>query len=200
MVGLASHHAYIPSNWNDTGKYWSVFAIGHEFSVSEIKRNNPLFARGFEQVDINKSGLGQIDIERKFKKDYILLRQNFDFFQSKDSKMQNLIGGRVIPPQCAHEVQKALSPNLGVNLNNDGWSALLYRPYASRTPFNHELAIYVTMYYLSNLVRYRPDYLRNILAGEHKWLLDSFIVSSPSQFLHSITCRIVKENYRFGLL
>lgn len=48
---------------------------------------------------------------------------------------------------------------------------------------NDFLAIYILMFYLSSLVRYRPDTLRHLSQTKDRWILESFVVSTPVIFL-----------------
>ena len=54
---------------------------------------------------------------------------------------------------------------------------------------NEMHAIYVVMYFLGSLVRYRPDLLENMLLTKDAWLLERFIKSAPLTFLrHARNC------------
>lgn len=57
-------------------------------------------------------------------------------------------------------------------------------------PMNEELALYLTMFYMSELVRYRPDYLYSTLDSKVGWLLQSFVDFCPLKLLRKIIARI----------
>jgi hypothetical protein len=47
---------------------------------------------------------------------------------------------------------------------------------------NEEVAIYTVMFFMSEIVRYRPDYLDKILNSKAAWLLESVVVISSFKF------------------
>lgn len=58
-------------------------------------------------------------------------------------------------------------------------------------PMNEELAIYASMFFMGELVRYNPSYLYSILESESFWLLQSFVESCPIKFLRAMVARII---------
>jgi hypothetical protein len=48
---------------------------------------------------------------------------------------------------------------------------------------NEMLAIYVVMFSLGSLVRYRPDFLEGLLSTKDAWILERFIKTAPLTFL-----------------
>jgi len=64
-------------------------------------------------------------------------------------------------------------------------------------PFNTLLSIFGSLYYLSSLVRYQPDYLEHLLAANEAWLIRRFIGSAPEALLHLVFSRIVGETVSY---
>ena len=60
-------------------------------------------------------------------------------------------------------------------------------------PLNGEIAIYAVMFYLSELVRYRPDLLDNLLEQDAGWLLGSFVECCPLTFFHAMVYKITGQ-------
>ena len=87
-----------------------------------------------------------------------------------------------------------LSPNYGVHYFKNEYDfdiCLSYGP--GGIPMAEHLAIYAVMFYLSSLVRYRPDYLELMLATRPSWLIETFVVSCSVTFLRLIISRIVGQ-------
>jgi YaaC-like Protein len=57
---------------------------------------------------------------------------------------------------------------------------------AGPTPMNEPMAIYLAMFFLGSLVRYRPDVLDELLGTASAWLLESFVASAPLLFLRDL--------------
>ena len=51
------------------------------------------------------------------------------------------------------------------------------------TPMNEMLAIYIVMFFLGSLVRYRPDLLEAMLSTKDAWIIERFTKSAPLTFL-----------------
>jgi hypothetical protein len=50
-------------------------------------------------------------------------------------------------------------------------------------PMNEILAIYIVMFFLGSLVRYRPDLLEDMLSTKDAWIIERFTKSAPLTFL-----------------
>jgi hypothetical protein len=62
---------------------------------------------------------------------------------------------------------------------------------------NEVLAIYAVMFYLSSLVRYRPNYLESLLNHKPAWLIENFVNSTPETFLKMMVSKIVGTDFVF---
>lgn len=84
------------------------------------------------------------------------------------TSVQNLFPAKLYPSLQTHEQQ-----------------FMIFLPHKSKSliDFNEVLAIYVIMYYLSNLVRYFPNKLEVSTDDADRWLLKRFVESSPITML-----------------
>jgi len=56
---------------------------------------------------------------------------------------------------------------------------------------NEALAIYLCMFVLGSLVRYRPYLLDDLLGSPAAWLLESFVAYAPLLYLRAIASLIL---------
>jgi hypothetical protein len=94
--------------------------------------------------------------------------------------------GKAVPVKDPMDVVFAsISDYISHNPFNDDIPFLLNSPI--RTPklstMNEMHSIYIVMYFLGSLVRYRPDLLENMLSTKDAWILERFIKSAPLTFL-----------------
>lgn len=106
---------------------------------------------------------------------------------------------RVIPMQ---RIIHDLSPYISTHYFDDNRDFDLVVPYTDTThptpiPITEALAIYAIMFYLSSLVRYRPDYLEALLNTKPAWLIENFVTSTPETFLRIMVCKIIGIDYIF---
>lgn len=120
----------------------------------------------------------------------------FTFFQSKQTfnwPSDN------IPPTLENRdiVLKTfgnlLQPNY-YRTNFDYYISLPYLP-NKQIPMDETISIYLIMFYLSNLVRYNPKYLEELLSKKEAWIIDSFIRTCPLAYLRSMVSRITNTDY-----
>ncbi len=74
--------------------------------------------------------------------------------------------------------------------------ALPYTPYR-QAPLSEVLAIYAIMFYLSSLVRYKPNYLEELLNHKPAWLIEGFVNSTPETFLRIFISHIIGTDFIF---
>jgi YaaC-like protein len=68
----------------------------------------------------------------------------------------------------------------------------------STWPMNEMCAVYLSMFFMGSLVRYRPDLLEELLGTSAAWLLESFVNAAPLLFLRTITCLILNRMILFN--
>lgn len=64
-----------------------------------------------------------------------------------------------------------------------------------RTPL---VITYAVMHWLSELVRYNPEYLQSLLSGRYNWLVTEFVEICFLQFIDEICCEITGDNIGYG--
>ncbi len=68
----------------------------------------------------------------------------------------------------------------------------------STWPMNELCAIYLSMFFVGSLVRYRPYVLDELLGTSGAWLLESFVSSAPLLFLRTMACFILNRAMIFN--
>jgi hypothetical protein len=78
-----------------------------------------------------------------------------------------------------------ISDYISPNPFNDDIPFLLNSPIRAPklSTMNEMHSIYIIMFFLGSLVRYRPDLLENMLSTKDAWILERFIKSAPLTFL-----------------
>jgi hypothetical protein len=71
------------------------------------------------------------------------------------------------------------------------YALLPYSCKGNNYPIDEQIAIYLLMFFMGELVRYQPEDLDRILESKEAWLLRSFIESCPLRFLRIITSKIM---------
>jgi len=106
--------------------------------------------------------------------------------------------------QDAHflKIMETLNPYFSVHYYDDNKDFDLALPYQDTThttpiPMNEVLAIYAVMFYLSSLVRYRPNYLEALLNHKPAWLIENFVNSTPELFLRILVSKIIGTDFVF---
>ena len=120
----------------------------------------------------------------------------FDFYQTKVGKETDFTSEDAPVGSLVYKLKSVLQNKISPNYNKGELGAYLNFP-KNRTqvyPMNEELATYATMYYMSELVRYRPDYLYSILESEASWLFQSFVKFCPLKFLRAMVGRIIQPS------
>jgi hypothetical protein len=59
---------------------------------------------------------------------------------------------------------------------------------------NEFVAIYVIMFLLGSLVRYRPEILEKMLSSKDTWLIERFVKTAPITLLRHFR-NLVEDNY-----
>ncbi len=59
-------------------------------------------------------------------------------------------------------------------------------------------AVYLSMFFIGSLIRYRPDILEELLGTSAAWLLESLVNAAPLLFLRTITCVILNRMILFN--
>lgn len=173
-------------------KSWLVFTLPSVAPLRYYRSTFRDFFAEFEQVEKPQSVgppfrelFGFKSVEWSFN----------DFYQSKPEKEVDFVNNSILVGIYIQKLKDILGFWLTPNYYSDQFSGYLSFPKnrRDRSPINEELAIYIVMFFMSEIVRYRPDFLDEIFDSRAAWLLESFVETSPLKFLRAITSRIVKQ-------
>ena len=180
-------------------KAWSVLAIPSYVSKPILDSNFIKFDEYFEFVPTPApADLTFRDIFQFSKTEWAGL----DFYQFKESKVVALdsyhsdtaIKYGVV--SCLNILKEVFASSLEPNYLPDNNSFYVTIPLTindQKFPLHEDMAIYLGMFFMSELVRYQPWYLDKVLEDKESWLFRSFVESCPLKFLRMITSRIKNE-------
>lgn len=197
IAGIASDklepclHVHLVNKNDKTG--WAVIGIPGFNNVKKYSSSLHEFFKEFEQVEVPESQARQyFDMSN-------LNLSNFTFFQGK--KAIPWMGDNIPPALENHDlIKKTLGKLLQTNYFENNFDFYISLPYKTnrQLQMDETIAIYLIMFYISNLVRYNPAYLEELLSKKEAWLIESFIKSCPVTFLRSMISRIVGTDYVIG--
>ena len=171
---------------------WTIIGIPAVNNLDTFLSTQRNFLNNYQEVETDRNPL-----TRPFEMGVPELR-GYRFFQDiTPFQMANTIidiQGHNTKPM------NALAPYIAVHYFEDSWDFEITLPYEDTPtiiPMNEALATYATMFYLSSLVRYRPDYLESLLNHKPAWLIESFVNSTPETFLRIMICKIIGTDFTF---
>lgn len=180
---------------NDNKSYWSLIGINDFKDLLKYKKSLKIFSENFDQVEVSDLKLFKYNIREIFNID-AKTASAFTFFQSKN--VFPVPANNIVPDvefrKKNLESLKNIMQSYYFGRQYDFSIALPYS-LTKEEPLDETAAIYLIMYYLSCLVRYKPYYLEELLNRQEAWLIDSFIQSCPSTFLKGIISWIVDIDY-----
>jgi hypothetical protein len=179
----------------EEGTHWSVLAIPRTFEAATLPEPfRSEFDKRFELVAFGK------DRARTTFNMLMPEFSHFDFYENKETfagTAEGEIEGRIL----VEHIHEALPGCLTVPYIEGDEDFILSRPYEGpgrSWKMNECMAIYLVMFFLGSLVRYRPDYLDALLGSKAAWILESFVNGSPLVFLRLVTSRIIGRDYIFN--
>lgn len=194
VAGIASEklepclYVHLMNKNEKTG--WALIGIPGFNTVKKYSSSFREFFMEFEQVDVP-----ELQARQYFNMSNLNL-SNFTFFQGNKPIAWP---GDDIPPalECHDLIKKTLGKLLQTNYFDNDFDFYISLPYKinRQLQMDESIAIYLIMFYISNLVRYNPAYLEELLSKKEAWLIESFIKSCPLTFLRSMTSRIVETDY-----
>jgi len=170
---------------------WIVLSVPNSVPIRYFGSIYRKFFDEFEQVQTPKTASISFRELFGFKS---IEWSRFNFYQTKQGKEMGWINSLPIPPSfLTDKLRSILFPWIEPNFYEDNFTFYLNFPSnrIDKYAMNEEISIYCAMFFMSELVRYRPDYLDNIFDSKAAWLLESFVESCPLKFLRAITSRIV---------
>lgn len=175
---------------------WLMLALPKSCQPLLYKNVFKSFCEHFELTDF--SNINTFQLTRIFDLPSTQVRF-FDYYQSCESKKIDLSDKNVgVDPRKI--LQNLLTPWIAPSYYTEEFSGVFSLPQTTTNlyPFNDEIGIYIVMFYMSEIVRYRPDILDALLETKPSWLLESFVESCPLKFLRAITFRIVGHVFQIS--
>jgi hypothetical protein len=174
---------------NQTTSCWLILAIPKS---SQIERNWPCFRSIHKEFEKIKADPLAMQVLREMFGFESLDWTLFDFYQNKAGRELPVVNNQIPRDSLIQRLTSAFGSHLAPSYDDDSFSGLLSLPIRSTrwTAMNEEIAIYATMFFVSELLRYRTEYLEEILQTNAGWILKSFVESCPLKFLRIITSRI----------
>lgn len=168
---------------------WLILAIQKS---SQIERNWPCFRsihKEFEKIQADPQITQIMNDMFGFES---LDRTYFDFYQSKAGREVPIVNNQFPRDPSIQRLTSAFGSHLAPAYDDVSFSGFLSLPIRSTKwiAMNEEIAIYATMFFVSELLRYRTEYLEDILQTNAGWILKSFVEGCPLKFLRIITSRI----------
>lgn len=169
---------------------WSLVGMPGFDLFSKFKKSMSDFFKDYELVEIpkhigaNNFNMSPIELDA------------FSFFQNKEPislPSDNRLSDRFE----INNLVLALKKLFQTNYFSDNYDFQISLPYMlqKQVQIDETLSIYLIMFFLSSLVRYKPHYLENLLNSKDAWLIDSFVNSCPTTFLRSLVSRTIGEDY-----
>lgn len=164
---------------------WPLIGIASFSLCTPYQKAFKALYDNFEKVELPQfSGREYFDIEN-------FELSAYTFFQSKNTFNWHT---NQIPPafECRDLVSKTFGSMLQTNYYKSDFDYYISLPYSAnrQIPMDETVSIYLIMFYLSNLVRYNPSYLEELLSKKEAWIIDSFIRTCPLALLRSMASRI----------
>lgn len=185
---IPAYYSHIVNKESQTG--WALLALARRGLDFGYKKSFKKFNNSFEQVTLEQRLAKEI-----FEMNAREMNQ-FNFYQSR--KTINWPSANFTPEiDVTMSLRKSLEGIWQPNYFDEKVSFYISLPYSKKnqTPVNEIIASYVVMFYLSSLVRYRPDFLEKIYSKKDMWLIDSFIKFCPVTFLRNAIPLITNTDY-----
>lgn len=173
---------------------WTIIGIPTHTNLNDFLKLHVNFLNTYQEVEINKDllativGIGVPELSYyRFFQDKTILPMFIDIVPVYDL-MEKIIN--------------ALKPYFSAHYFDDNKDFDLVLPYQDATnpvpiPMNEALSIYAVMFYLSSLVRYRPNYLESLLNHKPAWLIENFVNGTPETFLRMMVSKIIETDFVF---
>ena len=192
--GLSKLHlgVYATAMHSTNNTTWALLGIRNWGQLSNYKKALASFSSEFEQVDLDKN------IARELWAIDGAVHSTFQYFQTRSPRAWISNDTPYPPVVLGQETILALNNMFQSNVFSDKPDFMIAEPYSinKQFPMNEPLAIYMTMYYLGSLVRYKPDYLETLLDKKENWIIESFTKSAPLTFLREFVPWIIQMEYR----
>ena len=172
---------------------WTIIGIPSHTSLNDFLNLHVNFLNTYQEVETNKNQLALIFGIGVPELSY------FRFFQD----ITTIPMLAIVPIyDLIEKIINTLNPYFSVHYFDDNKDFDLVLPYQDTTnpapiPMNEALSIYAVMFYLSSLVRYRPNYLESLLNHKPAWLIENFVNGTPETFLRMMVSKIIETDFVF---
>lgn len=187
---LQGYYVHLVDVNQNPHKGWPLIGIATFNQCDVYKKSFELLYKNFERVKVPQfNGREYFEIEP-------LQLRAFTFFQSK--KMFDWTTNDIPPTLESRDlVLSTIGQLIQTNYYKSNFDYYITIPYiaSNQILMDETLAIYLIMFYLSNLVRYNPKYLEELLSKKEAWIIDSFIRTCPLAYLRSMISRIVNTDF-----
>lgn len=185
---LSGFYAHCTNRTQKTG--WSVIGLTNANLLLQYPKTYKFFIENFEKIELKQHDFfdifGLTAFEYKF----------FTFFQSinpipwPSTSITSAL-------EVRGEIMKAFDSGIYSNFTGKEVDFQIALPYKTRNQIfmDEAISIYLVMFYLSNLVRYNPQYLEKIFSKKEAWLIDSFIRSCSITFIKKFISKILGTDY-----
>lgn len=189
------HPAILSIAHNDSNHTsWPIIGIVNAKLIKNYPKKFKNFFDSFEEITLPQQ------ISRELFKLDAQQSSVFTYFQSKQT-FNWINNNHTASLDCMSIVQDVFKNLYQTNfLIDEDPNFFINLPYLinNQTPMNEMMAIYLIMYYLSELVRYKPYYLEKLLNKKEAWMIDSFIISCPSSFLRAALSWVMSKDYIYS--
>ena len=171
---------------------WCAIAVPYVIDFSSLPEPNKAnFETEFEEVQM---------LPNLIREYFGLLgeREVYRFYQSKKTMKLSVGFDR---PAAITSLFGALEGFIEPRYIGDGYDFVLSKPYAHPSGsfrMTELLAAYLAMFFLGSLVRYRPDYLDDLLETRAGWIIETFVTSAPLPMLRAFVSKITDKVYVFN--
>lgn len=169
---------------------WGLIAIPQALALLKYPKTIKSILNTFEKVEVPQLSCRELFDMNAFQ------QSNFTFLQSK--KETKWISDNIPSEfEIRGETLKALQNVFQTYYFDEGADFVISLPYLpnKQIRLDETVAIYLVMYYLSQLVRYNPQYIEGLLSKKESWLIDSFVRSCSVTFLRAMVSRIIGTDY-----
>ncbi len=160
-----------------------------------------LLLRNDEIKDVFETYFHEVDLPQNLSDSVLKIHVNehriYSYLQSKDEFKS------VPVPWVSKDFYEKLSPHVSFYPRKTGEYFNINLPLETNSGkkivMNECLAIFMLMFYTSELVRYNPRIIQENLSKPQGWLMERFVVNTPQTFLRYMVNNITGEDFIFAI-
>lgn len=173
-------------------KAWSIVALTATNLLLKYPSKLRSFLRSYEKIDLPQANYRDIFDLNAWQ------AGKYTFFQSIELDDWTKAGSGIPLGQVNLKINSSLKDFLVTNRysKTDLLLALPIRK-NNQKPMDETMSIYILMFYLSSLVRYKPQYFEFLLSSKEAWIIENFVRSCPTTFLQGMISKTLNVEYVF---